>query len=200
MMRMTKGWTGLRTAVIALGLVAWTATGANAAPITLNYQTVTSLGPSGISGAPAINFMPFTGSLDLSGGSSNLTLGKFVAVPLPDGQTTTYDHVPFNITLLSQSLSGVGGSTSTVTATLNKPSPSMVNIGTQTLTLGVPDGGLSLVPSTSGGETTVQTHIVLSGINGAPVPEPSTVALFLTTLGGLGLRRYVQSRRRLASL
>ena len=30
----------------------------------------------------------------------------------------------------------------------------------------------------------------------SPVPEPSTIVLFLTTVGGLGLRRYVLSRRR----
>ena len=42
MMRKTKGWTGLRSAVIALGLVAWTATGAMASQLansTLSYTT-----------------------------------------------------------------------------------------------------------------------------------------------------------------
>ena len=29
----------------------------------------------------------------------------------------------------------------------------------------------------------------------APVPEPSTIALFLSTVGGLALRRYVLARR-----
>ena len=33
-MHRIQGWTGLRAAVIALGLVAWTATGATAAPLT----------------------------------------------------------------------------------------------------------------------------------------------------------------------
>ena len=36
-MHRIQGWTGLRAAVIALGLVAWTATGATAAP--LSYTT-----------------------------------------------------------------------------------------------------------------------------------------------------------------
>ena len=217
-MRKIKGWTGLRTAVIALGLVAWTATGANAAALPLTYQTVTSLGPSGITGAPVINFIPTTGSVDLIGGASNASLGKFVEAALPAGQTTTYKDTPFNITFLPQSLGGVaasavnpivfsgylnglvtGNSTSTVTATFNTPPQSLVSIGNQTLTLGVPNGALSLVPSSvQNGETTAQTQILASGASVAPVPEPSTIALFFTTLGGLGLRRYVQSRRRQA--
>ena len=36
-MRKTEGWPGLRTAVIALGLVRWTATGAMAAPLSLQH-------------------------------------------------------------------------------------------------------------------------------------------------------------------
>jgi hypothetical protein len=218
MMHKTKGWTGLRTAVIALGLVAWTATGANAA--VLKYQTVTSMGPGGIQGANVINFIPTTGSVDLSGGASNASLGKFVVAPLPTSQTTTYTNTPFNITFLPQSMDGLsasavnpivfsgflsgkitGDSTSTVTATFSNPPQSMVSIGNQTLNLGVPNGALSLVPSSVGnGETTAQTQILASGAGAAPVPEPTTIALFFTTLGGLGLRRYVHSRRRLSSI
>jgi hypothetical protein len=221
MMRMTKGWTELRTAVIALGLVAWTATGANAA--VLKYQTVTSMEHGGVTGANVINFIPTTGSVDLSGGSSNASLGKFVVAPLSAGESTTYDHTSFHITFLPQSLGGVtastanplefsgflngkitGDSASTVTATFDKPPTSLLNIGGQSLSLGVPDGALSLVPSSVGsGETTAQTQFLATGVsNGgsAPVPEPSTIALFFTTLGGLGLRRFVQSRKRQASL
>ena len=43
-MRRTRGWTGLRTAVIALGLVAWTATGAQAAR--LNYNVSGQIDPT----------------------------------------------------------------------------------------------------------------------------------------------------------
>ena len=79
-------------------------------PPLLKYQTVTSMGPGGIQGANVINFIPTTGSVDLSGGASNASLGKFVVAPLPAGQTTTYTNTPFNITFLPQSMDGVTAS------------------------------------------------------------------------------------------
>ena len=44
-MRMTQGWTRLRTAVVALGLIAWTTTGAKADAISnlLDYSTAGSV-------------------------------------------------------------------------------------------------------------------------------------------------------------
>ena len=57
-MSMTKGLNGLRSAVIALGLAACTATGADAAAI-LKYQTATAVDLStGISGPNVISFTP----------------------------------------------------------------------------------------------------------------------------------------------
>ena len=53
------------------------------------------------------------------------------------------------------------------------------------------------MPNSAGGVTTLEGAINTNGtVNPqAPVPEPSTIALFLTTVGGLALRRYVLARR-----
>lgn len=214
-MHMLRGWTGLRTAVIALGLVAWTATGAEAS--VLKYQTSTSLDSSGISGPNAISFVPVSSAgVDLSAGEANTSLGKFVVAPLPDNQSVTYNNTKFSITFLPASLDKVaantaaplvftgrlngkvsGDSLSTVTATFDKAPTTMYTIGNQTVQFKLPDSSLSLVPDQAGGVTTAQTQILsTSGPNEAPVPEPSTIALFLTTVGGLGLRRHVLARRK----
>ena len=220
-MRMTKGWTGLRTAVIALGLVAWTATGANAAALT--YQTVTSMGPSGIQGANVINFIPTTGSVDLSGGASNAVTGEVRGRcrsprvrprPIPTHRSTS-PSCPQSMDGTSASAVNpivFSGYTQWVDhrrfhvdrrprPSIRRPNP-LVTIGNETLTLGVPNGALSLVPSSvQNGETTAQTQILASGAGELPrFPSPAPIALFFTTLGGLGLRRYVQTRRRQASV
>ena len=51
----------------------------------------------------------------------------------------------------------------------------MVTIGNETLTLGVPNGALSLVPSSVGnGETTAQTQILANGSRALPrFPSPA---------------------------
>jgi hypothetical protein len=214
-MHTMRGWTGLRTAVIALGLVASTVTGAEAA--VLKYQTSTSLDSTGITGPNAISFVPVsTAAVDLSAGTANTSLGKFVLAPLPSDQTATYNHTPFHITFLPQSLDSTaantgspltfsgflngkvsGNSLSTVTATFDQAPTTMYSIGNQTVNFKLPDSSLSLVPDQAGGVTTAQTQILAtsSGPSEAPVPEPSTIALFLTTVGGLGLRRHVLARR-----
>ena len=53
------------------------------------------------------------------------------------------------------------------------------------------------MPASAGGTTTLEGIITTSGTPNpeAPVPEPSTIALFLSTVGGLGLRKYVLARR-----
>lgn len=217
-MHRIQGWTGLRAAVIALGLVAWTATGATAAP--LNYTTSGQVTPkSGVTGTDVVSFDPLnnTNSVDLSTGQTNAGLGNFVITPLAPGVSTTYTNTPFQISFLPSSygsttfgtdapvvsLSGVlngvvnGASTSTVTATFNSVSPGSISLGSGNgfARFNLPSSIL-LAPSTSnGGRTTAQGLVTLAE---SPVPEPSTIALFLTTVGGLGLRRYVLSRRRSA--
>ncbi len=216
-MHRIQGWTGLRAAVIALGLVAWTATGAMAAP--LSYTTSGQVDTTtGVTGTNVISFVPLssTQSVDLSTGSTNASLGNFVLSPLADGVTTTYSNTPVQISFLPSSygsnslgtdtpvvvsgvLNGVvdGPSSSTVTATLTPPPNGLINLGGNgTADFSLPTTTLLLAPSTSNsGTTTAQGLVTLVE---APVPEPSTIALFLTTVGGLGLRRYVLSRRRSA--
>ncbi|MFO0887865.1 MAG: PEP-CTERM sorting domain-containing protein [Isosphaeraceae bacterium] len=214
-MHTMRGWTGLRSAVIALGLVAWTVTDAEAAK--LKYQTSTSIDSKGVSGPNAISFVPVSSrSIDLSGGTANAQLGKFVLAPLPDKTTTVYDNTKFSITFLPKSLDDkpadegdpltftgylngkvTGDSLSTVTATFDKAPATMYSIGNQTVHFKLPDSSLSLVADQAGGETTAQTQILATSSGSeSPVPEPSTVALFFTTVGGLGLRRYVLARRK----
>ncbi len=61
-------------------------------------------------------------------------------------------------------------------------------------TLALPGDLKLLVPSSAGGTTTMEGQIGTAGLT-VPAPEPSTIALFLSTVCGLGLRRYVQVRR-----
>ncbi len=218
-MHRIQGWTGLRAAVIALGLVAWTATGATAAP--LSYTTTGQVDTTtGVSGTNVISFVPLSAgnSVDLSTGQTNVGLGNFVISPLADGVTTTYSNTPIQISFLpasygstsvgtdapvvvSGTLNGVvdGASSSTVTATINPPPNGLINLGGNgTAEFSLPTSTLLLAPSTSNSGTTSAQGLVT--LVEAPVPEPSTIALFLTTVGGLGLRRYVLSRRRPASV
>jgi hypothetical protein len=212
-MSMTKGLNGLRSAVIALGLAACTATSADAAAI-LKYQTATAVDLSnGISGPNVISFTPVTsGGVDLSSGSVNTGLGQFIVAPPADGTTAEYKNTPFSITFLPQDLNGdpltnlstvftgvLNGVVdspyhSTVTATFDTPTQTL-QVGDQTLTFSFPDSAKLLVPSQSSGGITTAEALITSTGGEAPVPEPSTIAVFLTTLGGLGLRRYVSARR-----
>jgi len=220
-MHRIQGWTGLRAAVIALGLVAWTATGATAAPLT--YTTSGQVDTTtGVSGTNVISFVPSLAplssknSVDLSTGQTNASLGNFVIAPLGPDVSTTYKNTNFQISFLPASygstsvtsdapvvLSGVlngvvdGPAISTVTATFNPVQSGMINLGGNgTAEFSLPTSTLLLSPSTSNsGTTSAQGLLTLAE---SPVPEPSTIALFLTTVGGLGLRRYVLSRRRSA--
>lgn len=177
-MRTTRGWTGLRPKVFALGLVVATATAtagnALAAPIAtpasplLAYNTVgSSIGSTGISGgAPVINFIPATGAVM---SPSNLSFGRFEVKAPTDGATTTYSNVPFTIKLTADSVDGKtsvtpnetpieitgvlngtvsGASQSDVVATFNPLKDSDFQTGMYMNTLGLPNSPVSLVPST----------------------------------------------------
>ncbi len=210
-MSMTKGLNGLRSAVVVLGLAACTATGADAAAI-LKYQTATAVDLStGISGPNVISFTPASqAGVDLGSGSVNTGLGTFVVAPPAAGSSTTYTNTPFSITFLPQDLNGTPLTSqsavftgvlngvvdspyhSTVTATFNTPSQTL-DLGDQKLTFSFPDNAKLLVPSQSnGGVTTAEA--LLTSSQAPAVPEPSTVALVLTTIGGLALRRRVSGR------
>jgi hypothetical protein len=217
MMRMKERWTRLRTAFLALGLVAWTTAGAKADPISnlLQYSTAGSVDTSmGVTGANVISYIPVTNaSIDPS---SNLPLGSFQVAALPDGQTTTYNNTPFSITLVPAAFNNTplqNVNPVTVSGTLNgqitgkyqssvnvafQPGIGTFQIAGATSTLNILQNDQKLlVPASAGGTTTLEGTIKTVGLRepSAPVPEPSTVALFLSTIGGLGLRKYVQARR-----
>jgi hypothetical protein len=227
MMRMTQGWTGLRTAVIALGLLACALPGAKADSIVtksdsiLTYDSAGAIGTSpsgdGITGSNMISFVPITSaSVDAN---SNFSLGYFQVTGQAAGQSTTYDNTPFSITYSPASIDGnavtgtaqisgvlngtvTGSDYSTVVATFkgvtNDTVQTVDNGNLVTSVLSIPQGSQLLVPSTTfNGETTVEGLVTTTGlpINETPAPEPSTIALFLSTVGGLGLRKYVLARR-----
>jgi hypothetical protein len=225
MMHKIQGWTGLRAAVIALGLVAWTATGATAAPLSstsgLSYTTSGQVDTTtGVTGTNVISYVPLStgNNVDLSTGQTNVGLGNFVISPLASGVSTTYTNTPVQISFLPASygstsvstdapvvvsgmLNGVvnGASSSTVTATFNSVPNGMISLGGNgAAEFSLPTSTLLLAPSTSNSGTTSAQGLV--SLVEAPVPEPSTIALFLTTVGGLGLRRFVLSRRRPATV
>jgi hypothetical protein len=216
MMHMTRGWTGFRTAVVALGLLAWSAPHVVADDI-LNYSTAGAIGTTGISGAGnVISFVPVqNASVDTA---SNISLGYFQVAPLAAGQSTTYDNTPFTLTLEPSQFNSttVNDTPITVTGHLNGtatgPFQSSVQASFDPITspsFTVPNGAGALnlvkndqellVPSSvNNGQTTLQAQVATSTTSPGPeagVPEPSTIALFLSTVGGLGLRRLVQRRR-----
>ncbi len=218
-MRMTQGWNRLRTAVVALGLLAWSTTGAKADAISnlLDYSTAGSINyATGVTGANVISYVPVTNaSIDPS---SNLPLGSFQVAALPTGQTTTYDNTPFSITLSPTSYNNIAltGSTpviltgtlngsltgsyqSSVNVSFNPVTDSAFKLAGASSTLNVLENDQKLlVPASAGGTTTLEGVLATSGTPGAlaPIPEPSTIALFLSTIAGLGLRKYVVARRR----
>jgi hypothetical protein len=126
-MRTTRGSTGLRPTVIALGLVAATAGGARADAISstdssssalpataastlLSYDTVGSTIDNSNVSNPVISFVPVTGSASTGSASvmspSNLSLGQFQVAAPAGGATTTYSNTPFSISLRADALNG----------------------------------------------------------------------------------------------
>jgi hypothetical protein len=218
-MRLTRGWTGLPTAVIALGILTTAAPRAHAAATDTNsnsileYSVAGAIGTSGVSGQNVISFIPVQqAQIDPT---SNLPLGSFQVAPLPPGQTTTYSDTPFNLTLVPTSFDGGALNTTPITVSghldgmVSGKYQSSVQVTFDLLTngsfgLGGGTSSLSvlqndhklLVPSSAGGLTTLEGQLSSTGIpSQSPVPEPSTIALFLSTIGGLGLRKYVLARR-----
>jgi hypothetical protein len=220
-MRMTKGWTGLRIAVIALGLFTSASTSTKADSI-LGYGTAGAIDATsssdGVTGANVISFVPITSaSVDAN---SNISLGYFQVTGQAAGQSTTYNNTPFSITYSPSSIDGnavtgtvtitgvlngtvTGTNYSQVVATFNPLANGMTQVvdGSNLVssTLSIPQGSQLLVASTTlSGETTVAGSIATTSTpNGSEhsLPEPSTIALFLSTVGGLGLRKYVLARR-----
>jgi hypothetical protein len=219
-MRKTIGWTRLRNAVIALGLIAGSHDIANASPMStpanlLSYNVAGAIGTTGITGKNVVSFVPIVAAtIDPT---SNIPLGSFQVAPLPIGETTTYSNTPFSLTFVPTAFSGNSLNetplqlTGTLNGTLSGPYQSSVQVAFNPIvqngfsltsgsssTLGLlPNDEKLLVPSSAGGNTTLEGQIVSSGLP-TPSPEPSTIALFLSMVGGLGLRKYVQGRRQQA--
>jgi hypothetical protein len=222
-MQMTQGWKRLRNVAIALGLFAWAGTTARADGI-LTYGTSGFVsGTSGVSGTNVITYESITNAtVDTS---SNLQLGSFQVAKVTPDATTTYSNTPFDInflpsaynnsplssdstasgtTTVSGFLNGsVSDNYSNVVATITSVTNNPFQLGDATSTLAGLPSTLYIVPSSSaGGTTTIQGAInTVGSVNpdSSPVPEPSSIALFLTTVGGLALRRYVVARRQRAT-
>ena len=221
-MHKIQGWTGLRTAVIALGLVAWTATGATAAP--LSYTHVRP-GRSNDwrHGHQRDQLRPAEQQQQRLTSARARRMWAWATSSSrrwrPAHQRLTRTR-PFQISFLpasygsnvgKQRCSGRGQRCAQrrgerafeldrhgdVQPGARTAWSGWAEAGTADFSL--PTSTLLLAPSTSNTGTTSAQGLVTftpAAAAEAPVPEPSTIALFLTTVGGLGLRRYVLSRRR----
>lgn len=210
-MRKSHQWAGLKGLVLALGLVASTA-GSGLADTIISYDTSGSIDSSGVSGPGVISFNSvMNGSFN---SPSSLSLGDFQVAALPSGQSTTYKDTPFHITLLVNTVNGAapspnetpiqvtgvlngtvtGGDQSDVVAKFDPITTPKFRTGNYLNTIGILDNPLSLVPnSTNHGQTSAQAH--LDTVLAPPIPEPTSIAMFLTTLAGFGVRHRLRSRR-----
>ncbi len=169
------------------------------------YATSGSIGMTGVTGANVISFIPEASSAFTT--PSAFSMGTFVVGYLPPGARTSYDNTPFSITYTALKVNGneptvnqtpitisgvlngsvAGPSTTDIVATFSPIENSAFLTDGYINKLSVLDPQVALVPSTTnGGRTTAQAHLRVSA---APIPEPTTIALFATTLLGLGLRR-----------
>ncbi|MEJ7637893.1 MAG: PEP-CTERM sorting domain-containing protein [Singulisphaera sp.] len=207
MMRQTRGWNGLRTTVVALGIAALLERRCGR---TDDLRTVGStIDSAGVAGVGAISF----NSVSSGNGNPRSSLGEFQVAELPKGPPRPTPHgfqLPSSKMIdgvepipnagpivVAGALNGTvnGSNQSTVVATFDPTTIPEFATGLYTNSLSIPDLNLSLVPSTSnGGRTTAQAYLIAT-TNAPPVPEPTTIALFLTTLAGLGLRHRVRAGR-----
>jgi hypothetical protein len=220
MMRSRSGkLIGLPTAVMVLGLFAQ-AQGVLASPV-VNYSTSGSIDSSGVTGTPVISFNSVLNSSFAS--PSSFSLGDFQVAALPDKQMATYTNTPFHITYLVNTVDGAkpdvnetpiqvsgvlngtitGSNQSHVVAKFDPITKPTFLTGTYSNSLSITDNPLTLVPSTTNNGQTSAQALLNSTLTTTPppssggdthVPEPSTIALFLTTIAGLGVHRARRGR------
>lgn len=168
----------------------------------MGYSTITTVGTTGINGPSIIGFTDVTDASFTT--PSAFSLGEFVSGALDSGIGVTYENTPFTVDLnldganepiqLTGLLNGtvVGPTQNSVVATFDQVDPiEFLTIDGNLASLTILDPELSLVPSTTnGGRTTAQAQVAVTA-----VPEPATVAVFLTALTGLALRRRMRRIR-----
>jgi hypothetical protein len=220
-MHMLRLTTGLRSTVLALALGAACASEASASALAtdsiqsfMQYSTSGTIDSTGITGTPVISFDSVQNGAFTA--PSSFSLGVFQTAALPTGSTTTYTNTPFHITYLTNmvdgtvptanstpiTISGVlngtitGGSQDNVVATFIPTTLPAFTTGNFKDTLNVLDSPLSLVPSsTNNGLTTAQAQMIVQTINPPAAAEPTSIAIFLTAIAGIGLRRKVRIAR-----